>query len=157
MTARLRLEGRDHSGLLGRRAARRLSLEVGSLAEGAVVSAEGLASVAPGTVEVLTSVGGLCTADDVERLLVAARVALAPGGRLRFVEHVGRTGLAGRVQAGVGPLWSRVSGGCHVDRDVPGAIRRAGFSIHSLDRFVLPSPVVVLRPWVRGVAAPVAA
>ena len=120
-----------------------------------MVPAEQLASLGPGTVDVITSVGALCGVDDVDAVLGAARDALAPGGELRFVEHVGRVGVPGRLQSWVDPWWSRLSPGCHVDRDVSGALRRAGFSIHSLDRFTVPTPVVVLRRWVRGVAAPV--
>ena len=155
MTRTLRLEGRDHARLLGARAARRLASRTGSLPEGTVMAAAGLASLAPGAVDEITSVGALCGVDDVDEVLGAAHAALAPGGRLRFVEHEGRVGPAGRLQALVDPLWSRLSSGCHVDRDVSGALRRAGFSIHSLDRFTLPTPAVVLRRWVSGVAAPV--
>ena len=155
MTSSLRLEGRDHSSLLGTRAVRRLASRLESFPEGALLPPDRLASVAPGTVEVITSVGALCGVDDVDGVLGAARSALAPGGHLHFVEHVGRVGPAGRLQALVDPLWSRLPFGCHIDRDVSGALRRAGFSIHSLDRFTLPTPVVVLRRWVRGVAGPV--
>ena len=151
----VRLVGRDHARLLGGPASRRLAAWTGPVTEWALVPAERLGSVAPGSLDLITSVGALCFVDDMDAVLAAAREALAPGGRLRFVEHVGRVGAAGRLQSWVDPFWSRLSFGCHVDRDVSGALRRAGFSMHSLDRFTLSTPVVVLRRWVRGVAAPV--
>jgi len=152
---RLRLEGRDHSRLLGATATGQLAGRLGPVPAGDVVPADQLAPVAPGTVDVVTSVGALCGVDDVEAVLGAVRDALAPGGELRFVEHVGRVGAPGHLQSWVDPLWSRLPFGCHVDRDVSGALRRVGFSVHSLDRFTISTPVVVLRRWVRGVATPV--
>jgi hypothetical protein len=35
-------------------------------------------------------------------------------------------------------IWPRLSGGCHTGRDTEAAIRRAGFHIDRLDRFLFP-------------------
>jgi hypothetical protein len=109
-----------------------------------------LAAAATGAAAV--SVGELCGADDLDAAVAALAGALAPGERLAFLEHIGRVGVAGRVQALAGPLWSRLGGGCHVDRDVPAALRRGGFLVTDLERFTMPTSVAVLRPWVQGTA-----
>jgi hypothetical protein len=51
------------------------------------------------------------------------------------------------------PWWKRVSGGCHLDRDVVNLLRFAGFECTVLERFY----VTKLRPWTwitRGEAVP---
>jgi hypothetical protein len=56
------------------------------------------------------------------------RRVLAPGGRLLFSEH-GRAPDAGvlKWQTRVQPYWSKFTGGCMLDRDVPALLREAGF------------------------------
>jgi hypothetical protein len=55
---------------------------------------------------------------------------LRPGGELVFVEH----GLAPeprvqRWQHRLTPVWRRVGGGCHLDRDIAALLRAADFDI----------------------------
>lgn len=69
----------------------------------------------------------LCSVDDPARALAEVRRVLRPGGELLFVEH----GLAPdpgprRWQRWLTPAWSRVGGGCHLDRDIAGMLRDAG-------------------------------
>lgn len=81
----------------------------------------------------------LCSIPDpVPALREIARV-LAPGGRLLFCEH----GLAPdpdvrRWQRWAGPLWSRLGGGCHMDRDIPALLRDGGFRIDAMDTMYIP-------------------
>ena len=44
-------------------------------------------------------------------------------------------GCAKQMEDALTPLWSRMGGGCHLNRDTAAAIRSAGFDIESLDRF----------------------
>lgn len=97
-------------------------------------------------------VGELCRVDDLDAELASLRGGLPEGGRVVFVEHIGRTGVLGRVQHAWGEVAARFPWGCHVGRDVVAAFRRAGFHVIDLERFTMPTPVPVLRSWVSGVA-----
>ncbi len=75
----------------------------------------------------------LCTIPDPGRALHELRRVLKPGGELLFVEH----GLAPDPgveawQRRLTPLWTRCSGGCHLNRPIDRLIRSAGFQIASL-------------------------
>ncbi len=74
----------------------------------------------------------LCSVDDLGRALAEVRRVLRPGGELIFVEH-GRAPDPGprRIQLCLTPAWSRVGGGCHLDRDIAAALEAAG--LHSRD------------------------
>ena len=81
----------------------------------------------------------LCTIPaPVEAVREMARV-LRPGGRLLFCEH----GLAPdeavrRWQRRINPLWGRIGGGCHLDRDIPALLRAGGMQVSSLETMYLP-------------------
>jgi len=78
----------------------------------------------------------LCSVSDVPAALAELRRVLKPNGELRFFEHVRSTKPWFAVlEDGLTPLWSRVGGGCHLNRDTAADIRAAGFDIDSLDRF----------------------
>ena len=97
-------------------------------------------------------VGALCHEPDLEAALARIRDRLPAGGRIVFLEHVGRPGLLGRVEQVWGHAAARFPWSCHVGRDIPAAVRRAGFFVTDLERFTMPTPVPVLRAWVRGTA-----
>mgnify|MGYP005856904161 CR=1 FL=1 len=82
----------------------------------------------------------LCTIPDPLAALREMRRVLVPGGRLLFAEH-GRAPDARvfRLQQRLTPLWCRVAGGCHLDRDVPALLRDAGFRAEVRSRY-LPGP-----------------
>ena len=58
-----------------------------------------------------------CTIADPQQALDEVARVLRPGGELRYLEHVGGDGTWGRVQQAITPIWNRLAGGCHLDRD----------------------------------------
>ncbi|MGH3721228.1 MAG: class I SAM-dependent methyltransferase [Pseudonocardiaceae bacterium] len=78
----------------------------------------------------------LCSVPHAAGALAEIRRVLRPGGQLRFFEHVRSDNpWLGLVQDAITPLWSRLGGGCHPNRDTAAVIRAAGFHIEQLDRF----------------------
>lgn len=83
----------------------------------------------------------LCSIKDpIPTLQEMARV-LKPSGRLLFCEH----GLAPdtsveRWQQRLTPLWKPMSGGCHLNRDIPALIKAGGFIVEELSAEYLSYP-----------------
>jgi SAM-dependent methyltransferase len=92
-----------------------------------------------------------CVADPAATAAAIARW-LAPGGRLLFIEHVAALGARGAAQRALTPVWSRVAGGCHLDRDTLATLRQAGLSVSDCDRFALPAAGPLFATCVAGVA-----
>ena len=126
----------DHRLLLGPAAARAWDRRRAALPEPSA-----------GTV---VSVASLCAAPDLDAALARLREQLGPGGHLAFLEHVGRAGRLGRVERRWGEAVAKLPWACHLGRDVPAALRRAGFFVTDLERFTMPTPVPLLRSWVSG-------
>jgi ubiquinone/menaquinone biosynthesis C-methylase UbiE len=96
------------------------------------------------SVDTVVSTWTLCSIPDVAQALREMRRVLVPSGRLLFAEH-GRTSDA-RVnwwQDRLTPIWRRVAGGCHLNRDMRQLVEDAGFQIEQIDRAYLPGP----KPW----------
>jgi hypothetical protein len=142
-----------HRRVLGPLAARRLTGRIDHLPGSAAWRPlDALAGEPDGVVDELVLVGALCATSDVDGAVATLRRVLAPGGTLHFLEHVGRPGALGRVQRLSDPLWSSFPQGCHVDHDVPAALRRGGFLVTDLEMCTMPSAFPLLSPWVHGVA-----
>lgn len=82
----------------------------------------------------------LCTIAGWKAALRQMRRVLKPGGKLLFSEH-GRApdDDVRRWQDRVDPLWSRIAGGCHLNRDIPRLLGEGGFNVSQLDTMYLPS------------------
>ncbi|HWO93957.1 MAG TPA: class I SAM-dependent methyltransferase [Dehalococcoidia bacterium] len=92
--------------------------------------------LADDSVDVVVSNLVYCTIPDVDAALGEVARVLKPGGEFRFFEHVRASGnIAGRLQDAVTPLWSWFGAGCHPNRRIEDAIRRAGFDIVEIERF----------------------
>lgn len=83
----------------------------------------------------------LCSIADPLPALQEMRRVLRDDGRLLFCEH----GLAPepgvqRWQHRITPWWKPFAGGCHLNRDIEGLIREAGFSIEELETGYIKGP-----------------
>jgi ubiquinone/menaquinone biosynthesis C-methylase UbiE len=86
-----------------------------------------------GSIDTVVTTWTLCTIPNAARALAEMRRVLRPGGALLFVEH-GRApepGLA-RWQDRLDPLWSRLAGGCHLNRKMDDLLTDSGFRIETL-------------------------
>jgi ubiquinone/menaquinone biosynthesis C-methylase UbiE len=81
----------------------------------------------------------LCTIPETEPALHEMGRVLRRGGEFIFCEH-GAAPDAGvrRWQDRINPIWRRLGGGCHLNRDIPGLIERSGFKITKLDTMYIP-------------------
>ena len=93
------------------------------------------------SVDAVVTTWTLCTISDAARALAEMRRVLRPNGSLLFVEH-GRAPEPGvaRWQDRLDPLWSRVPGGCHLNRKMDDLIAANGFRIDRLANARLPGP-----------------
>ena len=76
----------------------------------------------------------LCSIAEPDKALAEMRRVLKPDGKLLFCEH-GKSASERvyRWQRRVTPLWKRLVGGCHLDRDIPGLIGTSGFRVVEMD------------------------
>ncbi len=81
----------------------------------------------------------LCSIPDVALALKDMRRVLRHDGQLLFCEH-GAAPDAGvrKWQDRLNPLWQRIGGGCHLNRDIPGLLAAAGFRIRAMETMYIP-------------------
>ena len=103
-------------------------------------SAEAI-SLEDDSIDTVVTTWTLCTIPDVDRALCEVRRVLRPGGILLFVEH-GRAPEPGvaRWQDRLDPIWCRVAGGCHLNRQIDSLIGSAGFRFDELRTSRVPGP-----------------
>jgi ubiquinone/menaquinone biosynthesis C-methylase UbiE len=96
----------------------------------------------------------LCSIPDALTALEGMRRVLKTEGKLLYCEH----GLAPddkvrRWQDRLNPAWSRLAGGCNMNRDIPDMIESTGFRITSDERMYIPGlRILSYNYW--GVAKP---
>ncbi len=81
----------------------------------------------------------LCTIPDPAKALDGVRRVLKRHGRLLFCEH-GKAPDENvhRWQERLNPLWTKVSGGCNMHRDIPDILHRSGFVVEDDNRMYIP-------------------
>jgi SAM-dependent methyltransferase len=118
---------------------RGLALAAASTAPVPVTVKDGVAEALPAadaSVDVVVSSLVLCSVADQSVALAEVVRVLRPGGLLLFYEHVRSAHRAlGVAEDLFTPLWSRVAGGCHPNRDTAAVIAGAGLTVQGLERF----------------------
>lgn len=107
-----------------------------------------------GSFDTVVSTLVLCTVPNQGSALAEIRRVLRPGGRLLFIEHVRAKGSTACWQDRIEPIWRRVLGGCHPNRDTLAAIEASGFEVEIFESFYPPVPLSRLTPHVQGSASP---
>ena len=108
-------------------------------------------SVAP--ITAVVTVGELVRFGDLPATCRAIRSLLAPDGVLIAVEPVSPPRMGATVLTAA---WgaTRTVRGFHLGRDLPAALRAAGFDLDDIDRWVVATRIAPLRNLVRVVARP---
>ena len=83
----------------------------------------------------------LCTIPQAALALQQIHRVLKPGAELLFCEH-GRAPDENvrRWQDRIDPLWSKFSGGCHLNRPIDRLLQDAGFRITEMETMYIPGP-----------------
>ena len=86
------------------------------------------------TFDTVVTTWTLCSIADPPRALAEMRRLLRPEGRLIFVEH-GRSPdeRVAAWQDRLTPVWRRLGGGCHLNRQIDDLLRGAGFGIAQME------------------------
>ena len=87
---------------------------------------------ATGRFEVVVSTLVFCSVSDPLAGLAEIRRVLAPQGRLLMIEHVrGQHPLTRRLTDWFHPLWFRLQGECHLNRETGLLVEQAGFQLRA--------------------------
>lgn len=97
--------------------------------------------LAEASIDTIVVTWTLCSIQNATEALQQMRRVLKPSGRLLFIEHGRSTDVAVmKWQDRITPFWTRIAGGCHLNRRIDALITEAGFRITELKTFYTPGP-----------------
>ena len=95
----------------------------------------------------------LCTIPDLQAALGEIRRVLRPGGQLHFFDHgLSEDPSTQRLQRRLTPTWTRIAGGCHLDRPIDEELEASGYEL-DYERMQLKGPGFLSAFYI-GVATP---
>lgn len=93
------------------------------------------------SIDTIVMTWALCTIPNPAQALREMARVLKPQGRMIFVEHGLSPDSGVRAwQNGLNPIWSKVTGGCNLNRKIDDLLVSSGFSIVELRTTYLPGP-----------------
>lgn len=95
----------------------------------------------------------LCTAE-LEGTLLEVRRVLKPGGTFLLLEHVAGEGKVAETQRRAERFTRFFGRGCHVTRNIRGALQAAGFDTSEVRDFWVDSEPKIYAPHIQGAARP---
>jgi ubiquinone/menaquinone biosynthesis C-methylase UbiE len=82
----------------------------------------------------------MCSVENPASTLRRIRRVLRPEGTLAFIEHCRADGFAAKIQDHLTPLWSRIFGNCHLNREFLTTLLEGGFHDAKLSNKNIPLP-----------------
>lgn len=93
------------------------------------------------SIDTVVTTWTLCTIPQAPQALAEMRRVLKPGGQLLFVEHgLGPEDKVRQWQDRLTPVWSKISGGCYLNRPIEMLIEHGGFDIKQLETGYMKGP-----------------
>jgi ubiquinone/menaquinone biosynthesis C-methylase UbiE len=95
-----------------------------------------------------------CSVTNVSVSLNEIKRVLKPGGKFIFLEHVAAENGSNRRkwQDRLNPIWRKLAGNCHLNRDTENLIKAAGFHLDDVKNESMRKAMPLVRPSIRGVA-----
>lgn len=95
-----------------------------------------------------------CSVPNLESAFSAIKRILKPDGYFIFLEHVAaeKGTRRRRWQNRLSPIWRKIAGNCHLNRETEMALSHAGFTIKEIKRESLRKTMPLVRPSIRGIA-----
>lgn len=83
----------------------------------------------------------LCSINNVDQALAEVNRVMKEGSKFIFSEH-GKSPDENvfKWQKRLNPIWSRIAGGCHLDKDIPLIISNSNFNIPEIQSTYVPGP-----------------
>lgn len=95
-----------------------------------------------------------CSVPNLASAFLEIKRILKPDGYFIFLEHVGaeKGTRRRRWQNRLTPLWCKISGNCHLNRETEIALKNAGFTFKEIKRESMRKATPLVRPTIRGIA-----